>query len=171
MRPLVLDASAGLKLVRPEPESGSVSELVAGRLSGDIAVPELFWLEVVNVLLRRHRYPAASVLEAVRVLQELGMRTLIADAATTVAVVDLMERHDLTAYDAAYLALALSMDADLATADRRLALAAGDRAVLIGLGGIAEDRAAYRPRAATWPSWPEAGAYLAELRAVLAPAP
>ena len=81
------------------------------------------------------------------------------------AVVDLMERHDLSAYGATYLTLALSLDADLATADRRLALAAGGRAIFIGSGEIAEEREAYRPGLATWPSWTDAGAYLADLRA------
>jgi predicted nucleic acid-binding protein len=165
VRPLVLDASAGLKLVIQESDSASVAHLVSERQGTQIAVPEIFWLEVVNVLFRRHRYPAAAVLEAVRALHELGMSTLAADAASTVAVVDLMERHDLTAYDATYLALALALDADLATADHDLALAAGARALRIGSAGIAEEAASYLPRAATWPSWPDAGAYLAQLRA------
>jgi predicted nucleic acid-binding protein len=159
-----MDASAGLKLVRAEPGSLDVSRLVAERTSTDLFVPELFWLEVVNVLFRRHGYPATALMEAIRGLQELGIRTLGADAASVVSAVDLMERHDLTAYDAAYLALALSLDADLVTADRDLALAAGSRALLIGPVGLAEERATYRPRAATWPSWPDAGAYLAQLR-------
>ena len=59
-----------------------------------------------------------------------------------------------------------SVEADLATADRRLALAAGDRAIVIGMaGGIEEERTGYRPRSPSWPSWADAGAYLAELRA------
>lgn len=37
-------------------------------------------------------------------------------------------RHDLTAYDGAYVALAEALDAPLLTRDRRLAAAAGHRA-------------------------------------------
>lgn len=168
MRSLVLDASAGLNLVRREPDSERVADLIAARLEAGLAVPSLFWLEIVNVLARRHGFPAARILEAVAALREIGIATLQPDAAHVVEVIDLMERHDLTAYDAAYLALAISLDADLATADRRLALAAGDRVVFIGSeGGVAEDLATYRPHPVTWPSWPDAGAYLAELRSEL----
>ena len=41
-----------------------------------------------------------------------------------VDAVDLAVRHELTVYDAAYLALALEVDADLATLDRSLVRAA-----------------------------------------------
>ncbi|MGH2456675.1 MAG: type II toxin-antitoxin system VapC family toxin [Candidatus Limnocylindria bacterium] len=165
MRALVLDASVGLKLVRMEEGSEAASDLVTQRLPSWIAVPPIFWLEVINVLARRYGYPGADVLEALHDLESLGIRTLPDDRPGRLAVIDLVERHELTSYDAAYLALAESLDADLATADRRLALAAGDRGAFIGPDqGIAEERAAYRPRPATWPSWTDVGAYLAELR-------
>ena len=161
---VVLDASAGLKLVRAEAGSDEASRTVAG--GARTWVPALFWLEVVNVLARRHGWPGAAVIEAIHELESLGIETVEADRAAVLAVIDLVERHELTAYDAAYLALALSLDADIATADRRLALAAGDRAIVIGMaGGMEEERAAYRPRNPSWPSWADAGAYLAELRA------
>ena len=169
MKPLVLDASAALKLVLADEESAQVSALVEERLAAGIVVPSLFWLEIINVLARRHGYPGSVVLEAVHGLESLGIRTVDADAASVLAVIDLVERHDLSAYDAAYLGLAISLEADLATADRRLAVSAGERALVIGPdAGIAEERATYRPRPATWPSWPDAGAYLAQLRAALA---
>ena len=168
MRPIVLDASAALKLLRAEDGSMEVSALIADRLAGGIAVPPIFWLEVVNVLARRLNYSGASVLEAVHTLETIGLQTLETDRPALLAIIDLVERHDLTAYDAAYLALADSLDAELATADRRMALAAGDRGLFIGPEqGIAEERAAYCPREPTWPSWPDAGAYLAELRSAL----
>src|SRR5688572_7199454 len=161
---VVLDASAGLKLVRDEADSDEVSRIVAA--AARACVPSVFWLEVVNVLARRRGWSGAAVIEAIHELESLGIETVEADRAAALAVIDLVERHDLTAYDAAYLALALSLDADLATADRRLALAAGDRAIVIGMaGGIEEERAGYRPRSPGWPSWADAGAYLAELRA------
>ncbi len=161
---VVLDASAGLKLVRAEPGSDLVSDTVIH--VARICVPALFWLEVVNVLARRHGWSGAAVIEAVHELESLGIETIEADRAARLAVIDLVERHDLTAYDAAYLALVLSLEADLATGDRRLALAAADRAIVIGgEGGIEEERTTYEPRTPSWPSWAEAGAYLADLRA------
>lgn len=161
---IVLDASAGLKLVRAEAGSDDASQTVADAARS--CVPALFWLEVVNVLAGRHGWSGAAVIEAIHELESLGIETVEADRASVLAVIDLVERHDLTAYDAAYLALALSLDADVATADRRLALAAGDRAIRIGLaGGIEEERAGYRPRRPSWPAWADAGEYLAGLRA------
>lgn len=162
-RIVVLDASAGVKLVRDEAGSDDVSRMVAE--AARTCVPTFFWLEVVNVLARRHGRSGAAMVEAVHELESLGIETLEADRATVLAVIDLVERHGLTAYDAAYLALALSLDAGIATADRRMALAAGDRAILIGDDrGIAEERAEYRPRTPTWTAWADAGAYLASLR-------
>lgn len=52
MRAIVLDASAGLKLVHPEDESVEVADLIATRLGAGVVVPSLFWLEVVNALAR-----------------------------------------------------------------------------------------------------------------------
>ncbi len=161
---VVLDASAGLKLVCAEPGSDLVSDTVTH--AARICVPALFWLEVVNVLARRHGWSGAAVIEAVHELESLGIETVEGDRAARLSMIDLVERHDLTAYDAAYLALALSLEAGLATADRRLAVAAGAHGIVIGgAGGIEEERARYEPRKPSWPSWAEAGAYLADLRA------
>jgi hypothetical protein len=86
--------------------------------------------------------------------------------------VDLMERHGLTPYDAAFLALCQSLSATLATLDNDLRRAAGDLAE----GGswpddsplghrIAEPIAAYEgERTVTWPRWSGAGSYLGSLR-------
>lgn len=168
MKRLVTDASAALKLVRSEDGAIEVGRLVVARLPAGVAVPSIFWLEVLNVLARRHGYSGAAMLEAVHELEAVGLQTIDLDRPTLVSVIDLVERHGLTAYDAAYLALAHALDADLLTADRRLAAAAGARAVFVGTGpGVREERAAYEPRQPTWPSWPDAGAYLAQLRGSL----
>ena len=162
-RTVVFDASAALKLVRVEAGRDEAHRIVADMAR--ICVPTFFWLEVVNVLARRHGWPGAAVVEAVHELESIGIETLEADRAALLAVIDLVERHGLTAYDAAYLALALSLDAELATADRLMARAAGARAILIGgEGRVEEESAEYRPRTPTWPAWADAGAYLASLR-------
>ncbi len=167
MRRLVTDASAALKLVRLEDGAAEVGRLVVARLPAGVAVPTVFWLEVLNVLARRHAYSGAEMLEAVHELESVGLRTIELDRPTLLTVIDLVERHGLTAYDAAYLALAHALNADLLTADRRLAAAAGASAILVGSGSIGEEPMAYEPRQPTWPSWPDAGAYLAELRGSL----
>ncbi len=127
-------------------------------------MPPLFWLEVVNVLATRYRYPPSAIVEAVYELEQVGIRTADVGRPTTLAVIDAIGRTGLTAYDAAYLVLAESSDAALLTADAHLADGAGDRAILVGdRRGVGESAAQYevtRP----WPDWPGAVEYLGELR-------
>lgn len=166
MSALVVDASATLVLLRREQAWTDVdTHLRRQAVDGQpLIVPPLFWLEVVNVLARRYRYPPAAVVEAVYELEQVGIVTRDVGRPGVLAVVDVIGRSDLTAYDAAYLMLAESADARLLTADVALAAAARDRAILVGAtGGIADDPAPYAA-ATAWPRWKGAGAYLAELR-------
>lgn len=170
MRTLVLDASAGIKLLLKEPGREQVSALIRER-SPKVTVPWLFWLEIVNSLTRRHRRDGRYVLEAVFTLEQSGLMTVHPGRADLLSVIDAVERHGLSSYDATYLALALASDADLVTADRRLASAAGERALLItgdpdatGDHRVQDPEATYSARDATWPQWPGAAAYLRDLR-------
>jgi hypothetical protein len=128
-------------------------------------VPQLFWLEMANVLAMRYRYPPASVLEAVYELEQLGLETTDLGRPGVLAVLDTVARTGLTAYDAAYLALAEAADANLITADALLADAAADRAIFVGprRGRVAEERGLYRA-APAWPEWTGAAGYLSTLR-------
>jgi predicted nucleic acid-binding protein len=167
MTSLVLDASAALTYLSGEPGAARVEGELEARDA--VLVPWLFWTEVVNVLARRRRWPGSDVLAAVYDLEQIGIRTSAPSRQMTMAVIDAVEVHGLSAYDAEYLALAESEDADLLTADTFLARAAGSRAVLIG----APRRLAELPRPygsdapagpPGWPRWPGAAAYLRELR-------
>ena len=166
MSALVVDASAALVLLRREPGwTDSDAHLRRQALDGQpLIVPPLFWLEVVNVLARRYRYPPSAVVEAVYELEQVGIVTRDVGRPGALAVVDVIGRSELTAYDAAYLVLAESADARLLTADVALAGTARERAILVGAtGGIADDPAPYAA-ATAWPRWKGAAAYLAELR-------
>ena len=165
---LVLDASAALAVLRGE--SAAASVLVALRsISGRMAilVPGHFWLEVSNVLVRRYGWTSDEVLAALRELDELGLETVDLDRPLTLLGLDLMAIHGLTAYDAAYLALAEAADASLLTLDAAVARAAGDRAIELGAERphrlSREDRATY-VSAATRANWGSHGRYLARLR-------
>ena len=177
VRLLVVDrSSAVLAVLLGEEAGGRVRELLQTRST--LLVPWSFWLELVNALTRRHRWPASAVLEAVFHVERLGFETRGQDRVTLLAIIDQVEAHDLTAYDAAYLALAVEADADLLTADVDLATAAGDRAILVGPGrrarpapgrsgrGLAEAPARYAAgrREPSWPAWPGAAAYVQVLR-------
>ena len=164
-RPIVVDSSAAVAPLRDEPTAPEVSRILrtAGATSTRRLVPRFFWLEVVNVLARRHRYSSEELMRALAILDELGLETVDQGRPELLLVVDLVERHRLTAYDATYLALAQTADARLLTADRRLAEAAGDRAILVGGGNtIAEEPVEYAEP--SWISWPSAAAYLEAAR-------
>lgn len=166
MRALVIDASAALVLLRMEPGWTDVDDHLRRQMldAVPLIVPTLFWLEVVNVLARRYRYPPSAVTEAVYELEQIGVVTREVGRPGVLAVVDAIGRYDLNAYDAAYLVLAESADARLLTADVALAAAARGRAILVnGPAGIADEPAPYEA-AAAWPRWKGAAAYLAELR-------
>lgn len=161
---LVIDASAAISLVRGE-ESGDAIRIVIGRrASRPLLVPEVFWIEVTNILVRRYGHPMHAVLDAVAELDDLGLRTVQSSRGGLLSSVAVMIEYGLSAYDATYLALAESTNADLLTLDRRVAAAAGDRAVRLDGGEVREPRAPYRLE--PWITWDEATEYLAAVREV-----
>ena len=166
-RPLVVDASIGIALVRREPNYSEVRRVLGDpRYRGArLLVPSFFWLEVLNVLVRRYGLTPEVVLEAVAELDALDLEAFEVDRPMLLLALDMMARHGLAAYDAVYVAMAGAADAELLTADVQMATAAGSRARLVGSGGgsIRESRAPYA--STTWADWPGAATYLKELRA------
>jgi predicted nucleic acid-binding protein len=166
-RPVVVDASVAIAVVLDEAAGLRAEQALRGWASNDrsIFVPTHFWLEIVNVVGGGGRVAGERVLAAVHRLDVFGLQTVEANRGLLVRVIDRVERLHLSVYDAMYLALAESVDADLATLDRRLAVAAGPRAITFDEGhGLHETPAVYE-RDVTWPSYKGASAYLAKLRA------
>ncbi|MGI8829761.1 MAG: type II toxin-antitoxin system VapC family toxin [Candidatus Limnocylindria bacterium] len=165
-RPLVIDASAALAVVLNEDQSDAVQRVTMARVahSARIVVPELFWIEISNALVRRHRQPFNVVLEVIATLDGLGLTTVQTDRAGLLAATAAMLEHKLSGYDATYLALAHAVDASLLTLDRRLATAAGDRAVILDPGEVRETRPPYRLE--PWITWDDAASYFKAVREV-----
>ncbi len=161
---LVVDASMAVAISVGEPSAQAALRILRQRrdAGGILLVPTFFWLEVVNVLGRRYRMTPALMLEAVVDLERLRLESIQLDRPQLLLTIDAMARGGLSAYDAAYLALAESTDAQLLTADHRLAAAAGDRALPIDPGHEVHEVAP--PYTASWADWPGAAAYLRELR-------
>jgi len=163
MKPLVVDASAAVALIRHEAAEPEVARIL-DQHGGPLLVPAFFWLEVINTLIRRHGLGGAEVLEAIRELEELGIEAVETEGVARVMIIDRAERQRLTAYDAAYVVLAEVADGKVLTTDQDQARAAGRRAILVDAGGrISEPPAPYEIEP-TWPTWRGAAAYLAELR-------
>ncbi len=160
---LVLDSSAALAILLGEPDAELVRQHLVDAAGQPLLVLDLFWLELVNVLVRCHGWDPDAVVEALRELGELGIETVAPDRPLLLVTLDLAATHDISAYDAAHLALAGAADARLLTLDERLARAAGAHAAIRPRGGTREQMAPYG-RVAASVDWVRHGRYLAEPR-------
>jgi len=113
----VVDASAVAAVVFEEPEA---APLVA-TVRGELLAPSLIRYELANLCLtklRRASADAAVTLKRYRLLRDLDLRTTEPDWH---ALPELAGRWGLSAYDAAYLDVALRERLPLVTLDARLA--------------------------------------------------
>ena len=128
----VVDASIAIVWFLPD-EVSVVADHALRQLNTMAAVvPDLFWHEMRNVLLisyRRKRLSLPEVWHSMARLEQLDIATV--PKANNSLILGLAERHGLTAYDAAYLALALERQLPLATLDRKLAEAAAREGVAL----------------------------------------
>lgn len=121
---LVLDASVGIKMRIAEPLSDRAAAILrAVRHGTTLAAPDLFFAECANVLwkyVRRLSYSPGVARSDLAQLLDLPISiTPTADLAAE--ALDLALAHDITVYDATYLALAIRETATLVTADEKLA--------------------------------------------------
>jgi predicted nucleic acid-binding protein len=115
---LVVDASAVGAVVFGEPEGPTIRAHVRDET---LIAPQLIDYELANVAvkkIRRHLEPAPLVLAMLTRVEDLAIRRIPIPAP---GVVELAGTTGLSAYDAAYLWLALSQDIELVTLDARLA--------------------------------------------------
>jgi predicted nucleic acid-binding protein len=128
----VLDASAALSLLLEEDAEGTGHE-VGGLFSrGDSAVvPTLFIHEITNVLVTAVRRKRIESADAIELLGGLASLPITVDGRTVSAprVLELAVLHGLSAYDASYLELAMSMGTSLASNDHSLLRAAAKESV------------------------------------------
>ena len=119
---IVADASAVAELLLARPQAEAIRGAVAPH--SELHVPEHFHVEVLSVLRRYSLRKELSERRSTIALAALeDLRTVRYPVMEMVDVVwDL--RAGLTAYDAAYLALARRLDVELITLDKGLAAAA-----------------------------------------------
>lgn len=124
---IVLDASAAVELLLATARGAAVAELLADGAE-DLVAPHLLDVEVAQVL---RRLTTSGVLTPARARSALGDLVLLEITRYPHDV--LLERiwqlrANLTAYDAAYVALAETTGAELVTCDAKLAAAPRHRA-------------------------------------------
>lgn len=120
----VLDASIAIVWFLPD-ELSPIADNVLRRVDEGAYVPDLFWHEIRNILItsyRRKRLPREDIMLSMLRLSQLKIVT--SSQQNSAAIIDVAERHGLTAYDAAYLSLAIEKKLPLATLDKQLITAA-----------------------------------------------
>ena len=124
---IVVDASVILDLILAQ----SAAEAIGRRLfapTETLHAPELLALEVLQVLRRHWRAGSLSASRGEIAVADLDDLPVIRHPHGELVERIWQLRADVTAYDAAYLALAEALDAPLVTQDARLARAAGHTA-------------------------------------------
>jgi predicted nucleic acid-binding protein len=128
---IVLDASMALAwlLVRDDRIEAALAQRAFHEVSATGAqVPALWFAEVANTLLVFERAKRLTEQESANYLADLALLAITQDdlppALRQTHLLDLGRLHKLSAYDAAYLELAMRRAATLATFDRKLAAAA-----------------------------------------------
>lgn len=130
MKTVVTDASfCGAWILEDEasPEAEALlKEVEEG--TAELLLPALWQYEMLNLLrsaLRRERLDRGSINEALDLLGTLPVRNFdLPDPKAWQTTMDLAIRHDLSAYDASYLELALRFGTILKSNDYRLKAAA-----------------------------------------------
>jgi predicted nucleic acid-binding protein len=131
----VLDASVAISWCFPNDpaENTPYSRAILRHIEeADVVVPELWAFEIANGIFVaysiRKRINEADIYEYVQLLGSLPIRVVSGDWLKNIALESLARKHNLAAYDAAYLDLALREKLPLATSDaalRKAALAEG----------------------------------------------
>jgi predicted nucleic acid-binding protein len=132
----VVDASVGIKLFINEPLSDEAHALFA-KMTEDPAVeffvPDLFYIECANILLKYMRRFGRSLEDSLADLVDLNL--LVIKSTPTAHLMEdaliLASEKNLTAYDACYAVLAQRLEMSLITADEAMVKAV-DWAVWLG---------------------------------------
>jgi predicted nucleic acid-binding protein len=138
MTGFVIDASSVLSWCFEDEGGPEVDALIDKVAAEGATVPGVWSLEIANGLVmgeRRDRIKPAESTAFVAMIEDLP---IVADRSTGARALhetmSLAREHGLTAYDAAYLELAMRLGLPLATGDRNLKSAAA-RAGVVLLGG------------------------------------
>ena len=125
----VIDSSLALSWVLPEEYSGRADAFLQQRSAEDTFwVPALWWYEISNALLMAQKRNRINEADRIQMVALFGLLPVQTDTPFHLEAIhrfqDLALAYSLTAYDAAYLELALRKGLAIATFDRRLTQAA-----------------------------------------------
>lgn len=119
---IVLDASVIIKWFQPESDSAKALHFEKEHLEGKepIAVPDLVFYEVANVLRYQKQVGTESFGDAADVLSEMELQVFIFSPLEFKEVFSFARDYNVSIYDAVYVVLAKRMNCKFITADRKL---------------------------------------------------
>lgn len=121
----VVDASVVAAWFLPNEDSAVADEALARLKTQDALAPDLLSHELRNILSSAERRKRISADDIFAILMRFSSLPLtLSPSIDHVSIIRLAQKHALSAYDAAYLSLAIAHNAPLATHDRKLAAAA-----------------------------------------------
>lgn len=124
---IVADASLALDLFLVTPDAALIAAAITA--SGqDLAAPEVFDLEILQTVRRLLRAREIAPVRAAAALEMLRVSPVERFSHAPIAARIWALRENLTAYDAAYFALAEMLDAELWTRDTKYRAVPGRRA-------------------------------------------
>jgi predicted nucleic acid-binding protein len=125
----VIDASFAASLFLPDETSPVARKFFAELKPADeVWVPSLWWYEITNVLISAEQRKRVTPVDTVKIFtlySQLNLQTdTLSGTKYSGRIYEIAKTCHLTAYDAAYLELAMRKDAALATLDKQLVQAA-----------------------------------------------
>lgn len=122
----VVDASVGIKLFVDEQFSDKAYALFAGLAEEppvELHVPDLFYIECANILLKYTRRFGRSLADSQADLADLNLLALKSTSTADLieGALTLAAEENLSAYDACYAVLAQRLEIPLVIADKKLA--------------------------------------------------
>ena len=121
---LVVDASAVVELLMASPTGSAVGDFV---FSSDepLAAPQLVDIEVLHAIRRFHRMGVLPLDRSEQALEDFGDLPINRYGHEILRAGMWRLRNNVTAYDAAYIALAEMLEAPVVTCDGKLARSSG----------------------------------------------
>jgi len=126
---IVVDASAVIEVLLATPNSHIIERRMR-RADGSLHAPQLLDIEVLQVLRRLCAQGVTTANRCREALDDLSDLPITRYSHEPLVARIWALRHNITAYDAAYVTLAEALDAPLLTRDRRLAGASGHTALI-----------------------------------------
>lgn len=120
---LVLDSSVLVKWFKQEEGTDKALEIREAYISGevDVAVPDLVFYELSNVLRYEEGLDSRQVQQAVHSLRQMDFQVIAPFEEYTEDMIEEAIQKDITVYDSAFYTLSKLLDAQMITSDQELA--------------------------------------------------